>query len=123
MKVTAAVTRSGSWWAVAVPEVEGAFTQAKRLDQVPRIVADAVALLTDVSPDDVVVDVQTEMPADVQMHLTRAASLRSESAQANSQAAIEVRAAARELANRGLPLRDVGSLLGVSYQRAHQLVS
>lgn len=123
MKVTAVATRSGSWWAVSVPEVEGAFTQAKRLDQVPRMVADAVALLTDVPADDVHVEVEAEIPADVQVHLTRAASLRAESAKANSEAAVEVRTAARDLASRGLPLRDVGSLLGVSYQRAHQLVS
>lgn len=123
MKITAVVTRSGSWWAVTVPEVEGAFTQAKRLDQVPRMVTDAVALLTGVSPDDIEVDVRAEVPTNVQAHLTRAARLRAESARSNSQAAAEVRAAARDLVSRGLPLRDVGSLLGVSSQRAHQLVS
>ena len=32
MKVTAEATRSGGWWAVEVPEVDGAFTQACRLD-------------------------------------------------------------------------------------------
>jgi len=32
------------------------------------------------------------------------------------------REAARRLAAQGLPVRDIGSLLGVSHQRAHQLV-
>ena len=33
MEVTAEVSRSGAWWAVEVPEVPGAFTQAERLDR------------------------------------------------------------------------------------------
>ena len=53
MKVTAKVTKSGDWWAVEVPEVDGAFTQARRLDQIPDMVADAVHLLTDVPAEDV----------------------------------------------------------------------
>ncbi len=42
MEVTAEVSRSGAWWAVEVPEVPGAFTQAERLDQVEAAVVDAV---------------------------------------------------------------------------------
>ncbi len=38
MKVTAKVTHTGDWWAIAVPEVPGLFTQAKRLDQVEEMV-------------------------------------------------------------------------------------
>lgn len=53
MKVTAKVTRSGDWWAVEVPEVEGAFTQARRLEQIPEMVADAVHLLAGVPTEDV----------------------------------------------------------------------
>jgi predicted RNase H-like HicB family nuclease len=45
MKVTAKATRSGKWWAVEVPEIPGLFTQAKRLDQVVDMVADAAEML------------------------------------------------------------------------------
>ncbi|WP_415395536.1 hypothetical protein ACMTN4_10105 [Rhodococcus globerulus] len=65
MKVTAKVTKSGDWWAVEVPEVDGAFTQARRLDQIPGMVADAVHLLTDVPAGDVEVTLdvnQTHSP-------------------------------------------------------------
>ena len=44
--LTARSTRSGGWWAVEVPEVQGLFTQARRLDQVTAAVLDAAALLT-----------------------------------------------------------------------------
>lgn len=62
MKVTAIVTRSGDWWAVEVPDVAGGIhTQAKRLDQVPAMVQDAVALMLGVPMDSVEVSiVQTD---------------------------------------------------------------
>ena len=43
MEVTAVCRRSGNWWAVEIPEVEGAFTQARRLDQVADMAADGAA--------------------------------------------------------------------------------
>lgn len=43
--VTALATRSGGWWAVHVPGVEGLFTQARRLEQIPDLVTDAAELL------------------------------------------------------------------------------
>lgn len=48
--------------------------------------------------------------------------LRGQAADAQSEAARELRAAAQQLADQKLPLRDIGRLLGVSHQRAHQLV-
>lgn len=61
MRVTALCTRSDGWWAVAVPEVDGVFTQARHLDQVPAMVVDAVALMTDEDPTTIEVDVQPEI--------------------------------------------------------------
>jgi predicted RNase H-like HicB family nuclease len=58
MKVTAKTTRTNGWWAVEVPEVPGVFTQAKRLDQVPAMVRDAVSSMSDVPTDDVQVAVE-----------------------------------------------------------------
>ena len=53
MRVVAEVTRSDEWWAVQVPELPGVFTQARRLEQVPEMVRDAVALMADVAVDSV----------------------------------------------------------------------
>ena len=41
---------------------------------------------------------------------------------ARSQAAAAARRAARRLRDQGLPLHDVGQALGVSFQRAKQLI-
>lgn len=56
--MTAVCTRAGDWWAVSVPEVEGAFTQVRQLDEVPGMVAEVVSLLRDVSSARVSVEVQ-----------------------------------------------------------------
>ncbi|MBI4728636.1 MAG: type II toxin-antitoxin system HicB family antitoxin, partial [Acidobacteria bacterium] len=37
--------RSGSWWAIEVPDLPGAFTQARRLEQIERMGRDAIALM------------------------------------------------------------------------------
>jgi len=34
MELTALCERGGGWWAVRVPEIDGLYTQARRLDQV-----------------------------------------------------------------------------------------
>ncbi len=49
-------------------------------------------------------------------------ALRADEARARAEAAQEVRQAAKTLHETGIPLRDVGTVLGVSHQRAHQLV-
>ena len=39
----------GGWWAITVPELDGVFTQTRRLDHVEPLVRDAVALWLEVS--------------------------------------------------------------------------
>lgn len=52
MKVTAHAERHDRWWIVTIPEVEGGIhTQARRLDQVAEMAADAVATATGVDVD------------------------------------------------------------------------
>lgn len=46
----ARATREGGWWTVTVDEVEGLYTQARRLDQIERNVRDALALFPEIEP-------------------------------------------------------------------------
>lgn len=110
------------YWLVRVPEIDYS-TQARHLREVDAMARDLISVMADVPPDSFDLDIQIEVPESVRKHLDRAAQLRAEATAANSAAAAESKAAARELRDRGLPLRDVGEVLGVSYQRAHQLVS
>lgn len=122
MRVTAKAVRSGDWWAVEVPEVDGAYTQAKRLDQIPAMVADAVYLLADVPVVDVEVDLDVDFgdPA----LLAEAREVRQQvgdAVAAQDRAATASRRVVTRLRGRGLSVRDVGALLHLSPQRVSQL--
>lgn len=45
---TARATREENWWTVTVDEVAGLFTMARRLDQIPDQVRDALALFPEI---------------------------------------------------------------------------
>ena len=121
MNVTAICERSGDWWAVTVPEVDGLFTQAKRLDQVPAMVADAAALLAGVPADDVHVTVKAELPAVARQLWDDSRRLQAQADEMQSAAADRRAAAVTELSAYGLSVRDIGTLLEVSPQRVSQL--
>lgn len=116
------VVRGERYWLVHVPAIERT-TQARTLREVQVMARDLVSVMTGVESESVELDVTIELPADVREHLQRVRALRDEAAAAQSLAAAELRAAARDLRDLGMPIRDVGAALGVSHQRAHQLMS
>ena len=117
----AEVDRDGSVWRVRVPEVERT-TQARRLREVEAMARDLIAIMDDIPADSFSLDVTITLPADVQQELDRSAGLRQEAARNQAAAAAASRRAARHLRDQGLPLQDVGQALGVSFQRAKQLI-
>lgn len=117
----ATVERDGRFWLIRVADV-GA-TQARHLREVEEMARDLIVNINDVQPEQVEVSWRVVLPRPVRRHLDEAARLRQEAAVTLSDAAAELRLAARELKAAGLPLRDIGLALGVSHQRAHQLVS
>lgn len=121
-RYTIRAERSGRWWVLQALEAPGAISQVARLDQADQII-EAIAFVTGESRGEIELDLRPEIPDAVRQHLANAQRLREESVEAQSRAAEEVRAAARELRAQSLTLRDIGTLMDVSYQRAHQLVN
>lgn len=122
MDVTAVCTRSGDWWAVTVPEVEGGFTQARRLDQVPEMVADLVHLATGTPAEEVRVRIQPHLEDEAALSLWEEAALTQELArQRQEEASRLARKAVAQMRDQGLSVRDVAALLHVSPQRVSQL--
>ncbi|RCK68279.1 XRE family transcriptional regulator [Desertihabitans brevis] len=121
MNVTAVARRSGGWWAVEVPEVEGVFTQARRLDQVPHMVTDAVAALLEVDPSTIQVTLAPHTDADDIVAAAREAKAQADAA--NARASDATRQAVHALLSASLTVRDAGTLLGVSPQRVSQLAN
>lgn len=117
------VTRDGKWWMVAIPEIDG-LTQARRLEEAPIMARDYIALSLDVPIDDVDVTV-TVIDVDGVNVLDSITNLEAEKAAAEAardRVAEDTRRLARALADKKVPVRDIGAILGVSHQRAHQLV-
>lgn len=116
--------RAGRWWAVEVPDVPGVFTQTRRLDQVAPAAREAIALMLDIDPDLVDVVVEPELPAELVEAITAARAAQADAERARSEAADRARAVVIRLQDEmGLTVRDVGQVIGVSYQRVQQLVA
>ncbi len=118
------VVRSGNWWAIEIPDLPGAFSQARRLDQVEDMACEVIALMTAIDESEVGdLDVHVEPPAVVRDLI---ATLEESVAAAKDAKATEAetrRAVAEKLRQAGLPTRDVGALIGVSHQRVSQILA
>ncbi|MGL4339303.1 MAG: hypothetical protein ACRCSP_02605 [Rhodoglobus sp.] len=110
--------REGKWWIVQNDQHPGAMSQVARLDQAEAMQREAIAFVANVPAVTVTVRINPEIDRD----LAEAAALRDQ-AHANEARANALRQAiARNLSARGLTMRDIGAVLGVSHQRAHQLL-
>lgn len=116
------VTREGRFWHIDVPEIDRV-TQARNVAEIELMARDLIAIMLEVEPDSFDIDVRIELPAEVRRHLDAAEHARKDEAEARTRAAAESRAAATALKNADLSVRDIGKVLGISYQRASQLTS
>ncbi|GAA4474199.1 hypothetical protein GCM10023094_09390 [Rhodococcus olei] len=117
------VTREGKWWMVAIPELDG-LTQARRLSESDLMAREYIAVTTGTALADVTVDITVKV--DGIDAGNRAAEIRREreaAAKLEAQALAESKRLAHDLADLEVPVRDIGELLGVTFQRASQLVN
>jgi len=122
-RYTVTAERGRRWWVLQCVEHPGAISEVARLDQAPDAMREAIAFVAQVDPAEVEIDLRPTVPDEVDAHVRTAARLRAEAHRANREAAAESRAAAHALRDAGLTVRDVGTVLGVSHQRAHQLLT
>ena len=123
VRYTSTAVRDGDLWRVQSVDYPAAMSLVTRLGDAAEHQREAIAFVAEVPASEIEVDVVPELPATFREHDERAHALREQAATASAAAAAEARAAARALRDAGFPLRDIGTILGVSYQRAHQLVS
>jgi predicted RNase H-like HicB family nuclease len=119
----AIAVRSGRWWALAVPELEGVFSQARRLDQAEPIIREAIGLMLEVPDDsfDVAIEPQMESLGHLRMSIEDALRTRHTAEEAQEASSAAMHRAVRELRSSGYTARDAGILLGVSNQRISQI--
>ncbi|MEX1164319.1 MAG: type II toxin-antitoxin system HicB family antitoxin [Nitriliruptor sp.] len=108
------------WWIVTVPDLgPSAVTQCRRLDQAERDVAEVIELLTGEMPGSYALTLSWD---EVTAAATDARRLRAEAEQLADRARAATKVAVTELRHAGLSYRDIGTMTGISYQRAQQLV-
>lgn len=115
--------RDGKWWVVTVPDVPGAFSQIRRLDQVADAIREAIAFVARVDEDDVGVHLTIDLPGGILHRVEGAREAVAEAEKAQREAAALSRDAARSLVEAGLSGYDAASVMGVSPQRISQLVN
>lgn len=129
------VTREDKWWMITVPELDryvaadGSInltdtTQARRLSEVPGQALDFICTVTDSAPSEVGVNITINVDGiDVTARAGQVVKDRELADRYATAAQAEAKDLARDLAAHGIAVRDVGEVLGVSFQRAQQLIS
>jgi len=121
---TAYVSREGRWWMIHVDGIDG-LTQARRLVEAERMAREFIAVslglpLAEVEVRTVIEEIDS---VPVAVEAARIADERAEAARLEQDALKRSTELARRLAAANIPVRDIGEILGVSYQRAHQLAN
>jgi predicted RNase H-like HicB family nuclease len=119
------VTREDGQWLADVPELQGAHTYARSLPTLDQAVREVIVLAADL-PDETMPDLLLDYDyhtGDPELDTTalEVRRLRREAAELAAAAAARTGEVAAQLVARGLSVRDVASLLGISRQRVSQL--
>jgi hypothetical protein len=120
---TSTARKDGRWWVVQCDQHQGAISQVARLDQAQEHQREAIAFVADLPQEVISVTVRTVLDPAITLELEEADRLRLESESAAELSAARRRHAALAMKAAGLTVRDIGTVLHVSHQRAHQLVS
>jgi len=117
------VAREGRWWMVEIPALNG-LTQARRLGEAEMMARDYIATQVGIAVDEVELGrIQVEADGlDLSAVETELARLRRTAAEAEAGAARLMQDTAVSLNRRGIPLRDIAAVLGVSFQRVAQIL-
>ncbi len=111
----------GRFWHIEVSGIDGA-TQARNAKDVDSMARDFISLHSGEEASRIKLNLGIRLPKNVSEALARAEILRSEAETARRAAAKESQLAAQLLKEDGLTVRDIGLALGLSFQRAQQLL-
>ena len=121
------ITREDGYWLADVPSLQGAHTYARSLPTLDQAVREVVVLAADL-PDEAMPDLVLAFEyhtgdASVDATTREVRQLRRQADEITAAAAARTSEAAAELVARGMSVRDVAALLGISPQRVSQLTA
>jgi hypothetical protein len=113
--------REGRWWLLRVAELD-VVTQTRRLARADLTARDLIATWLGADPESFDVEVVPAVGDEVIDRLIdEAVEARASAARQSSRATTLTDQAVRRLVAKGVPMRDVGEMLGISHQRVAQL--
>ncbi len=114
--------REGKFWLLTVPELD-IMSQARRLTEAEEMARDLIATWLDVSPESFGIDLDIALPDKLAERREHARKLRAEADRLREQAADELRTVVRDAHDAGWTVRELALALGVSHQRAQQILA
>lgn len=120
MEIKALVERQEDGWLIAVPELDNYKTTVKRLDKGTELIKSLAEKVTGESKCDIVVKVEAVMPGII-CDIEAAQTKMREANRLQEEASNEIRDVVGRMRDRGLTMRDIAILLGVTPQRVAQL--
>jgi len=113
--------RDERWWLLRVPELD-VVTQTRRLARAERTARDLIATWLGADPESFDVEVVPAVGDEVIDRLIgEAVEARAVAARQSSRASALTDQVVQRLVAKGVPMRDVGEMLGISHQRVAQL--
>ncbi|WP_019204598.1 hypothetical protein [Tsukamurella sp. 1534] len=129
------VHRDDRWWMIEVPELDGHrgpdgiinvgdTTQARHYSDIEKEARDFICTVVDVAPSAVDLDVHIDVEGlDIAAAADEIASARATAKEAEARAVARSSEVAAALSSAGVPMRDIGEIVGVSHQRVDQLIN
>ena len=109
-------TPDGKAWCLDVPEINRV-TMASSIKEIDAMAKDLISIMT--GEQDPEIAVEYKLPEEA----TEALRLKAEAERIEAEAQSQQRRAVIRLHGDGMPFREIGQLLGISHQRAHQLAT
>ncbi|WP_246846922.1 MULTISPECIES: hypothetical protein [unclassified Corynebacterium] len=120
--VTAERGSSSPVWVLECAQV-GAVSQTKRLDHAAEEMREAIAYQAKIDPAEVEIIIKPILPSAVAELKTHADLLKQQAEETKKEASDAHHKLASEMKKQGFSVREIGIILGVSYQRAAQLAA
>jgi hypothetical protein len=117
------VYRDGKWWMADIAALD-ILTQERRIANIEHAAREAIALTLNVDPLDFELEIRMRPISDIDVETLRAEIHRVNDAASvlEREATVRSKELTQRLAQAGVPLRDIGTIIGFSHQRAHQFL-
>jgi hypothetical protein len=117
------VYRDGKWWMADIASLD-LLTQSRRLANIDAVAREAIAVTLDANPDSFSINVKMRPIGEIDVDALRDEidHVQAAAAELERTVAAKSKELTQSLAKAGVPVRDIGTIIGLSHQRAHQLV-